>query len=398
MVILMWKKRSELMRYNARQSDYHDVMLKEYKAAATSSLSRAMIGWQWVNDVNVVSNYFTKHGIDKKLALYYNDCGNPDDQDHNDHLLKLFSVVRTCVEKHIKWPELRPTFVAEVCKFGIVPMVAEDVSRVVGCVPQKLDKNNVENTVTQLLSIKLTGSKAVEAMKAHSAPDDADPPPQLVDEDHDPPDEKKKKKSKPIKLSAKSIGDAKKAAALKSLARAMLSMTSVPFDEMTFGDSITNLVQAAAAGANVLPLEEVLVLAAPIISITMEFGFCGEVSVANKMHSKYSELRQAILEHTATRTQTAAATHIQTANAQDIARMLMKAATSDDKSETVVADRPPLGFEQFVKLNFTTAVIKLQPIASELLRTVNEGETFRVEATSLFVRVLFSLLCVFVVL
>jgi hypothetical protein len=219
-----------------------------------------------------------------------------------------------------------------------------------------------------------------------------------VDEVHDPPDEKKKKKSKPIKLSAKSIGDAKKAAALKSLAGAMLSMTTVPFDEMTFGDSITNLVQAAAAGANVLPLEDVLVLAAPIISIAMEFGFCGEVSVANKMHSKYSELRQAILEHTATRTQTAAATHIQTANAQDIARMLMKAATSDDKSETVVADRPPLGFEQFVKLNFTTAVIKLQPIASELLRTVNEGETFRVEATSLFVRVLFSLLCVFVVL
>ena len=123
-------------------------------------------------------------------------------------------------------------------------------------------------------------------------------------------------------------------------------------------------------------------LAAPIISIAMEFGFCGEVSVANKMHSKYSELRQAILEHTATRTQTAAATHIQTANAQDIARMLMKAATSDDKSETVVADRPPLGFEQFVKLNFTTSIIKLQPIASELLRTVNEGETFRAEATS----------------
>ena len=46
MIISMWKKRSELMRYNARQSDYHDVMLKEYKAAATSSLSRAMIGWQ----------------------------------------------------------------------------------------------------------------------------------------------------------------------------------------------------------------------------------------------------------------------------------------------------------------------------------------------------------------
>ena len=73
-----------------------------------------------------------------------------------------------------------------------------------------------------------------------------------------------------IKLSAKSIGDAKKTAALKSLAKAMLSMTSVPFDEMTFGDSITNLVQAAAAGANVLPLEEVLVLVAPIISITMD--------------------------------------------------------------------------------------------------------------------------------
>ena len=63
MVIMMWKKRMEVMRYNAKQPDYHDVMLKQYRTSATSSLSRAMIGWQRVNDVNVVSNYF------KNMAL-----------------------------------------------------------------------------------------------------------------------------------------------------------------------------------------------------------------------------------------------------------------------------------------------------------------------------------------
>ena len=433
MVIMMWKKRMEVMRYNAKQPDYHDVMLKQYRTSATSSLSRAMIGWQWVNDVNVVSNYFNKHGLDQKLAMYYNDFADPDDQDHNDNILRVFSVVKSCVEKHIKWSELRPTFIAEVCKFGFVPMAGENGSRVAGSVPQKLNKKDVESTVNQLLSIKLTGSKAVEAMKAHAVPDDDDPPLQLMPEDNEQPDDKKKKKGKQIKVSAKSIGDAKKTAALKSLAKAMLS-TSVPFDEMTFGDSITNLVQAAATGANVLPLDEILVLAVPIINITMEFGFCGEVTVGNKMHTKYSELRQAILEQTATKTQRASASQIQNANAQDIDRMLMAATSAGDKSETAaaaVADRPPLGFEQFVKLNFTTSIIKLQPIASELLRTVNEGETFRAEATSnrchidvirstkftncskqfvnfvsihnnennkRIVRVLFSLLCVFDVL
>ena len=177
----------------------------------------------------------------------------------------------------------------------------------------------------------------------------------------------------------------KKAAALESLAKAMLSMTSVPFDEMTFGDSITNLVQAAATGANVLTLDEILVLAAQMIDITMEFGLCGEVIVGNKIQTKYSELRQAILEQTATKTQRASASPIKNANAQDIARMLMAATSAGDKSETAaaaVADRPPLGFEQFVKLNFTISIIKLQPIASEFMRTVNEGETFRAEATS----------------
>ena len=235
MVIMMWKKRMEVMRYNAKQPDYHDVMLKQYRTSATSSLSRAMIGWQWVNDVNVVSNYFNKHGLDQKLAMYYNDFADPDDQDHNDNILRVFSVVKSCVEKHIKWSELRPTFIAEVCKFGFVPMAGENGSRVAGSVPQKLNKKDVESTVNQLLSIKLTGSKAVEAMKAHAVPDDDDPPLQLMPEDNEQPDDKKKKKGKQIKVSAKSIGDTKKAAALKSLSKAMLSMTSVPFDEMTFG-------------------------------------------------------------------------------------------------------------------------------------------------------------------
>ena len=156
----------------------------------------------------------------------------------------------------------------------------------------------------------------------------------------------------------------------------------VPLDDINFPDTITNLIRASAAGADVSStLADVLVVAAPIIDITMEYGLCSEATVADKKHSKNSELREAILEHTSTSNASAkSAARIQKADAKDIARLLMKVATSGSDTATL-GDRPPLSFEQFAKSNSTTAFIELQPAASELLQVVSTGDAFRVEAS-----------------
>ena len=154
------QKKSNITTANPR---YHEIMVEEYKRASSSTLSAAIKGWSWLNEMNSVHSFIMKYKLLDSVHEMYHSLASIDaaKQSLPSELLKLWFCVKGSMDKHVRNDAMKAATFLELIKYTIKPDDEPEQCLIVYTRPCKESEANIN----EMLSLKLTGSKSLSMTK-----------------------------------------------------------------------------------------------------------------------------------------------------------------------------------------------------------------------------------------
>ena len=355
---------SDLTAWQSRQ-------LATFQGSATQGLASALVGWKTLNDISAVVNYIKEKDLFDKLEDFYNNKVDPSTQYmSNMCLLRLWQSLRKLAIDTVD-PDIQP-----VMWFELIKRTLPSEHAAPELCTQELSAAMA--FATGLLTLPMANSKAVQMMEQTLAEPGDQSVPEAAAEDEDDEEEPEptpgkrkkgggnkaaKKAKKPLKVSAKTIGDNRKKDALQ-----LLATHSKPKDVMKWSNDVGALafVAAKTGGEEATPAKHLMVQAC------CDFAFLKSATFGSKTIEKYNEFRLAVLH--AMRSQ-----NIASLTGPQIAQALMQSSAHDGcaPGTSSVSDVPAA--KEFVQNNGIVGdeiAFKLLPAVLALLNKIHGDKQF----------------------
>ena len=375
-----FKKKAEDNKWSSSDlSAWQSRQLATFQGSATAGLKKALVGWKTLNDISAVVNYVRDKNLFEKLEEFYNLHVDPSTQYmSNMCLLRLWHSMRKLVIDTLA-PDVQSVVWFEIIKRTLPSEHA---------VPElcKQDLSAAMAFVTELLTLPMTNSKAVKMMEQTLAESTGESQPAPADEDEDddeaqePTPAKRRKvgakvgakqKRKPLKVSAKTIGDNRKKDALQ-----MLAHHSKPKDEMQWDHDVGTLAIVAVGSCAEKEAQEAKHY---IVDACFDFAFSKVKTFGSKNIDKYNEFRLAALH--AMRSQ-----NVASLSGPQIAQALMQSTANDGcaPNSSSVLDVPAAA--DFVQKNGIVGAevaFKLLPAVLALNNKIHGDKAFALEVQTM---------------